>query len=150
MSLDFRANTSDARSQSRQKARGIWPAPSLGTASAAGMAGQALSLVKNIQQCSAGLKFGDTVQFTAQATADTAEDAGALGDVIKMVASLAAMGAGNNKDMVAIAQLLQSLKVTTAGTTVNLSAAVPESQIESLLQSALTPHTASGIKASKL
>jgi hypothetical protein len=119
------------------------------TSGGGGMAGQALQLVKNIQSCSAGLKFGDTVQFTAQATADTAEDAGALRDVIKMVAALAAMGAGNNKDVAAIAQFLQSLSVTTAGTTVNLSASVPESQIESLLQAALMPH-ATGTKAGKI
>jgi hypothetical protein len=107
---------------------------------AAGMASQALQFVKNIQSCSAGLKFGSTVQFTAQAVADSAQDAGALGDVIKMVTSLAAMGAGSNKDAAAIAQLLQSLNVATDGATVNLSASIPEAQIETLLQTALAPH----------
>jgi hypothetical protein len=106
---------------------------------AAGMAGQALQFVKNIQSCSAGLKFGSTVQFTAQAVADTAQDAGALGDVIKMVASLAAMGAGQNKDAAAVAQLLQSLNIATDGVKVNLSAAIPEAQIEALLKTALAP-----------
>ena len=105
-----------------------------------GTATQALQLVKNIQSCSAGLKFGANVQFTAQAVADTPQDASALGDVIKMVASLAAMSGGTNKDAAAFAQLLQSLQVTTSGATVNLSASVPESQIEALLNSALTPH----------
>lgn len=105
------------------------------------MASQALALVKNIQSCSAGLKFGANVQFTAQAVADTPQDAGALSDVIKMVTSLAAMGAANNKDAAAIAQLLQSLQVTTSGATVNLSASVPESQVEALLNSALKPNS---------
>jgi hypothetical protein len=124
--------------------------PGSGAASSNGMAGQALQLVKNIQSCSAGLKFGPSVQFTAQAVADTPEDAGALGDVIKMVASLAAMGAGSNKDAAAIAQMLQSLQVTTTGSTVNLSATVPESQIEALLSAALTPKAAAAAKVRKM
>jgi len=105
------------------------------------MASQALGLVKNIQSCSAGLVFGANVQFTAQAVADTPQDASALGDVIKMVTSLAAMGAASNKDAAAIAQLLQSLQITTTGATVNLSAAIPESQVEALLNSALKPNS---------
>jgi len=109
-----------------------------------GMAGQALQLVKNIQSCSAGLKFGANVQFTAQAVADTPQDAAALGDVIKMVTSLAAIGAAGNKDGAAIAQLLQSLQVTTTGATVNLSASVPESEIEALLNTAIAPQAKAG------
>lgn len=122
------------------------PADSAASAGAAGMASQALQFVKNIQSCSAGLKFGDNVQFTAQAVADSAKDAGALGDVIKMVASLASMGAASNKDAAALAQLFQNLKVVTDGSTVNLSASIPEAQIEALLQTALAPHTARAAK----
>jgi len=115
-----------------------------GTTAATGadaMASQALGLVKNIQSCSAGLIFGANVQFTAQAVADTPQDASALSDVIKMVTSLAAMGAASNKDAAAIAQLLQSLQVTTTGATVSLSASIPESQVEALLNSALKPNS---------
>ncbi len=110
----------------------------LGGGSADGMAGQTMQLVKNIQSSSAGLKFGANVQFTAQAVADTPQDATALGDVIKMIASLAAMGAGNNKDAAAIAQTLQSLQVAVSGTSVNLSANIPEAQVEALLSSAVS------------
>ena len=119
-----------------------------GGAAASGGAGQTLQLVKNIQSSSAGLKFGGSVQFTAQAVADTPQDASALGDVIKMIASLAAMSAANNKDAAAIAQALQSLQVTTSGATVNLSASLPEAQVEALLSAALTPHAA--LKTNKL
>jgi hypothetical protein len=116
-----------------------------GPESTGGMATQALQLVKNIQQCSAGLKFGANVQFTAEAVSDTPQDASALGDVIKMLASLAAMSggtAGGANNTAGLAQLVQSLQVTTSGATVSLSATVPESQIETLLNSALTPHAA--------
>jgi hypothetical protein len=50
------------------------------------------------------------------------------------------MSANGNKDAAAIAQMLQSLQVTTSGSTVNLSATVPESQVESLLNAATAPH----------
>ncbi len=50
------------------------------------------------------------------------------------------MSGANNQDAAAFAQLLQSLQVTATGTTVNLSASVPESQVEALLNAALTPH----------
>jgi hypothetical protein len=119
-----------------------------GGATAAGGAGQTLQLVKNIQSSSAGLKFGGNVQFTAQAVADTPQDASALGDVIKMIASLAAMSAASNADAAAIAQALQSLQVTTSGATVNLSASLPEAQVEALLSAALAPHAA--VKTNKL
>lgn len=123
--------------------------PGMSTAGANGMANQAMQLVKNIQSCSAGLKFGSTVQFTAQAVADTAQDAGALGDVIKMVAALAAMSAGSNKEAAAIAPFLQSLQVTTTGATVDISASIPESQIEALFNATMTPKAAAA-KASKM
>jgi hypothetical protein len=132
------STSQDAWSVSLASLSALMPGASAGD----GMATQALQLVKNIQQCSAGLKFCANVQFTAQAVADTPQDASALGDVIKMVASLAAMGGGNSKDAAGIAQLVQSLQVTTSGATVNLSATVPESQVEALLNSALTPHAA--------
>jgi hypothetical protein len=114
------------------------------------MAGQTLQLVKNIQSSSAGLKFGANVQFTAQAVADTPQDASALGDVIKMIASLAAMSAGSNPDAAAIAQTLQSLQVTTTGATVNLAATVPEAQVETLLSAALAPKAATAKKLRKM
>lgn len=112
-----------------------------GAGSADGMAGQTLQLVKNIQSSSAGLKFGANVQFTAQAVADTPQDAASLGDVIKMIASLAAMSAANNTQAAGVAQALQSLQVSTSGATVNLSATLPEAQVEALLSAALTPQT---------
>jgi hypothetical protein len=135
------STSQDAWSVSLASLSALLPGAASSTGSSTpGMATQALQLVKYIQSCSAGLKFGTSVQFTAQATADTPQDASALGDVIKMVASLAAMGGGTNTDAAAIAQLLQSLQVTTTGAIVNLSASVPESQIEALLNSALAPH----------
>jgi hypothetical protein len=138
------STTEDAWSVSLASLGSLFP----GGAAAEGGAGQTLQLVKNIQSSSAGLKFGNSLQFTAQAVADTPQDASALGDVIKMIASLAAMSAANNKDAAAIAQALQSLQVTTSGATVNLSASLPEAQVEALLSAAMAPHSV--LKTNKL
>ena len=111
--------------------------PGSAGSSATGMAGQTLQIVKNIQSANSGVKFGANVQFTAQAVADTPQDATSLADVIKMVVSLAAMStAGQGGEGAAIAQLVQSLQVSASGATVNLSATVPETQIESILNAA--------------
>jgi hypothetical protein len=136
------STTQDAWSVSLASLGALLPGAVTGATPADGMAGQTLQLVKNIQSSSAGLKFGANIQFTAQAVADTPQDATALGDVIKMVAALAAMSAGNNKEAAGIAQTLQSLQVTTSGATVNLSATVPEAQVEALLSAATKPSAA--------
>lgn len=106
----------------------------VGTSSTNAFATQTLQIVKNIQSASSGVKFGANVQFTAQAVSDTPQDATSLADVIKMVAGLVSMSAaGQTGDGPAIGQLLQSLQVTTTGATVNISASVPETQIEAIL-----------------
>jgi hypothetical protein len=144
------STTEDAWSVSMASLGALIPGAIASPGSADGMAGQTLQLVKNIQSSSAGLKFGANVQFTAQAVADTPQDASALGDVIKMIASLAAMSAGSNPDAAAIAQTLQSLQVTTTGATVNLAATVPEAQVETLLSAALAPKAATAKKLRKM
>ncbi len=106
----------------------------VGTASTNAIATQTLQIVKNIQSASSGVKFGADVQFTAQAVADTPQNATSLADVIRMVAGLVSMSAaGQTGEGPAIGQLLQSLQVTTSGATVNISASVPEAQIEAML-----------------
>ena len=120
-----------------------------------GVATQTLQLVKNIQSASSGIKFGGNVQFTAQAIADTPANATALSDVIKMVTGLISMGAaGSDKDIAVIAQLLQSVQVSTNGTAVNIAATIPESQLEAVINAAAAAQpqvkTAGPAKARKL
>ncbi|HKD05868.1 MAG TPA: hypothetical protein VKB79_08195 [Bryobacteraceae bacterium] len=123
----------------------------IGANSQNGVATQTLQLVKNIQSASSGIKFGANVQFTAQAVADTPQNATALADVIKMVTGLISMSAaGQNQDVAVIAQLLQSVQVSTSGTAVNIAATIPESQIEAALNAAAEKKTAGPAKARKL
>jgi hypothetical protein len=98
---------------------------------------QITGILKNIQSSSGGLKFNDqNVNVSGQAIADTPQNAGALGDVIRLVATLASANAGANAQAAAAAQILQSLQITTDGTAVNLALTVPESQLESFLNTA--------------
>ena len=61
-----------------------------------------------------------------------------------MVVSLVSMGAAQNPDAATAAQLLQSLKVSTDGTAVNISASIPESQVEGLIKLAHETKPAAG------
>jgi len=127
------STTEDAWSVSIESLGALIPG-GVGTSSTNAFATQTLQIVKNIQSASSGVKFGANVQFTAQAVSDTPQDATALADVIKMVAGLVSMSAaGQTGDGPAIGQLLQSLQVSATGATVNISASVPETQIEALL-----------------
>jgi hypothetical protein len=109
--------------------------PNIGGPSDKGMAAQTLQLVKNIQSSSGGIRFGSNVEVTGQAIADTPQNAAALADLVKMVSALVSMSAAQNPQATGPAQLLQSLQVSTAGNTVNISASIPEAQVEALLQS---------------
>jgi hypothetical protein len=105
---------------------------------ATGPINQILPILKSIQSFSGGINFADNVVMTGQATTSDAQNAGALGAVIKLAVNLASsMGAGQNAQMAQLAQVLQSLQVTTSGTAVNLSLSVPETQVEAALNSVL-------------
>ena len=68
--------------------------------------------------------------------ADTPQNAGALGDVIRLIVMLVNNNAAANAQSAAAAQLLKSLQITTDGNAVNLALTVPESQLEAFLTTA--------------
>jgi len=92
-------------------------------------------LLKSIQQTSGGVKFGQTVQFSGQAVADSSQNATALADVVRFLGNMAQANAPATA-AAAIASLLQSLSVQTDGNTITLAAALPESQVENLVRNA--------------
>jgi hypothetical protein len=116
-----------------------------------GPATQAFQLVKNIQSSSGGVKFGTIIQVTGQAVADTPQNATALADIVRMVAGLVSMTAAQDPHVASAVQMLQSLKVTTDGAAVNISAGFPEAQVEELIKlaSGSGPGVA-GIKARRM
>ena len=98
---------------------------------------QITGILKDVQSSSGGVKFAEqTVNITGQAIADTPENAGALGDVIRLIVTLVSTNSGANAQAAAAAQLLQSLQITTEGNAVNLALTVPESQLEAFLTTA--------------
>jgi len=92
-------------------------------------------LLKSILQTSGGVKFGQTVQFSGQAVADSSQNATALADVVRFLGNMAQANAPAAA-ATAIASLMQSLSVQTDGNTINLAAALPESQLENLVRTA--------------
>ncbi len=99
----------------------------------AGFASQIGQIFSSIQGSSGGIKFGSTVVITGQAITNSASNATSLAGVLQAVVSIASMAGGQDPQIAAFAQLLQSLKVTTDGTTINLALSIPETQLETLL-----------------
>jgi hypothetical protein len=88
------------------------------------------NILQQLQSGYLGVKFGANVAFTAQAQSDTVENATALAGLLQLLGNLAQMQTAQNPGAAAFAK---SLTVTTAGTTVNISASVPEAQFQQLL-----------------
>lgn len=114
--------------------------PQSGTsAPATGPLAQVLPLLQSIQGFSGGVKFGDPVTLTAEAVENSPQNAGALNAVIKlgllMVGGLSS-NQSTNQELAGLASLLQTTQVTTNGSNVDISLAVPEAQIEKLINSA--------------
>jgi len=112
-----------------------------------GPAAQSLQLVRNIQSSSGGVKFGTNIDLTGQAVADTPQNATALADIVRMVVGLVSMTAAQNPQAGPAVQLLQNLKVSADGTAVNISASVPETQVEALIKLASAQKTETGTPA---
>lgn len=101
---------------------------------AKGPAAQPLALVKNIESSSGGVKFGANVELSGQAVANNEQNAKALADIVRMVAGFVTLSGGQDPKMAGIAQIVQTLKVENVGNAVNISASVPEAQLEVLMK----------------
>jgi len=93
--------------------------------------GQVPPAFQTVQSASGGVKFGANVVFTGQAQTDTAQNATTLGDMIKMLISLAQMNAQQNQQA---AQLAQQVQVTASGNVLTVSLSLPEDQFQQLVQ----------------
>ena len=103
-------------------------------------------VLKAIQQTSGGIKFGANVQISAEAVANTSQNATALADVIHFLGNMVQANAPA-ASAAAITSLVQSLSVQTDGNTVKLALAIPEQQLESLVNSA--PHAVGSAHAGR-
>jgi hypothetical protein len=94
------------------------------------------NLFAAINQASGGIRFGDTVTISAEAVTRSEKDAQALVDVVKFFAGLVQLNRQNNPTAGQVATLLDTLTTTTSGNTTTISLAIPEQQLEQLLNSA--------------
>ena len=96
-----------------------------------------------LQSFSAGIKFGADVVATAQAQADTAQNATGIAGIVQFLVNMAQMNASQDPSVQALAK---ALTVTANGATVNLSLSLPSAQLQELLQSKAGPrqHTHPG------
>jgi len=93
------------------------------------------NLLAAINQASGGIRFGDTVTITAEAVTRSEKDAQALVDVVKFFASLVQLNRQQNSAAGQVATLLDTLQTSTSGNTTTISLAIPEQQLEQLLNS---------------
>jgi len=88
--------------------------------------------LQQIQQISAGVKFGANVTVTAQAQMDTAQDATTLAGMLQLVANMAQMQTQKAPEL---AVLAKSLTASASGSTVTVTFSMPEAQIQQLAMS---------------
>jgi hypothetical protein len=91
-------------------------------------------VVKTIQQTSGGIKFGAIIQLSAEAVTRNAQDATALADVVRFLASMVQMNTPQ-AGQAAVTALVQSLNVKADGNTVRVGLAIPEDQFEKMMRS---------------
>jgi hypothetical protein len=107
----------------------IQPPPVVPGGQAAG--GLNLTALQAVKQASAGVKFGASINVSAEAIADTAQNANALADVVRLLVGLAQMNQ-SNAQAAQLANVLKTMSIQTQGTAMEISLAIPEDLIEQL------------------
>jgi hypothetical protein len=91
------------------------------------------NLLAAINEASGGIRIGDTVAISAEAVTRSEKDAQALVDVVKFVAGMIQLNRQNNPAAGQVATLLDTLDCKTAGNVTTISLAIPEQQLEQML-----------------
>jgi hypothetical protein len=92
-----------------------------------------LQSVQTVQQSAGGVKFGDNVVFSGEATCDTPQSAQTLGDLMRMIINIAQMQTGGNADAAAV---LKGATITVNGNGLKVTASVPQSLFQQMLSPA--------------
>lgn len=95
--------------------------------------GRAKLAQEAVDTASGGLTFGSVIQLNAEAVMRTAKDAQSLVDVIRFASSMLQMQGQRNPSMTALATLVQSAQTKLDGSTVSISASIPQADVEQLL-----------------
>jgi len=100
-------------------------------------------VVKSILQTSGGIKLGAIIQISGEAVANSDKNATALADVVRFLGSMVQSNAPA-ASAAAISSLVQSLDVKADGNTVKVALAIPEQQIEGLVNTVGQHHGVHG------
>jgi hypothetical protein len=92
------------------------------------------NLLAAINEASGGIRFGDTVTISAEAITRSDKDAQALVDMVKFVAGMVQLNRQNNAAAGQVATLLDTLDCKTTGNVTSVSLAIPELQLEQMLE----------------
>jgi hypothetical protein len=90
-------------------------------------------LLAAIHQASGGIRFGETVTISGEAITRSDKDAQALVDVFRFLAGLIQLNSENNKVAGQVSTLLDTMDLKTSGSVMTMSLAIPEQQLEQLL-----------------
>jgi len=90
-------------------------------------------LLAAIHQASGGVRFGDTVTISGEAITRSDKDAQALVDVFRFLAGMIQLNSENNKVAGQVSTLLDNMALKTNGNVMSMSLAIPEQQLEQLL-----------------
>jgi len=97
---------------------------------------QNLNAFQKVQQASGGIRFtSDSVRVAAQLVMDTEKDAQAMADIIRFLAGMIQSNSQKNPSAGAFASLLSGMNLTTNANVTLVALAVPEAQVEQLLNS---------------
>jgi hypothetical protein len=97
-------------------------------------AGPQAQAFKSVTQSSGGIRFGQDIQASFQATTRSPQDANALADVIRFLASMVQMQSQEDPRAAILAPALNSMSLATAGNTVHFSVSIPEKSLEQLAE----------------
>jgi hypothetical protein len=96
-------------------------------------AGPQAQAIQSVTQSSGGIRFGQTIEASLQATARSPQDANALADVIRFLASMIQMRQDDPRAAI-LAPALNSMALSTTGNTVHVSLSIPEKSLEQLAE----------------
>jgi len=95
-------------------------------------AGPQAQAFKSVTQSSGGIRFGQVIEASFQATTRSPEDANALADVVRFLSSMVQMQSQEDPRAAILAPALNSMSLATAGNTVRFSVSIPEKSLEEL------------------
>lgn len=90
--------------------------------------------VESILEAAAGLRFHSDLDVAAEMVMRSAQDATALADVIRFLASMVQMNAGQKGVDENTLKVLNTLQVSTAGAVASITLTVPEQTLEKMLE----------------